>query len=98
MEHQKNAPSHSPALTDTSIEAERVQIELLRKATPARRAAIALSLSYTVFNLSRRAVQRANPNAGDFELKLLFLENCYGKDLAEKVKKYMRENPGTIPS
>ncbi|NIM78590.1 MAG: hypothetical protein GTO20_07345 [Candidatus Aminicenantes bacterium] len=90
MEHQ--AINHRfGSLKDTTPEAEKVQIELLRKAGTAKRFNITLSLSQTVIDLARRALKRANPDLNEFELKILFLSNCYGRELAEKVKKYMVE-------
>jgi hypothetical protein len=77
---------------DTAPEAEKVQIELLRKAGTARRLNITLSLSQTVIDLARRALKRANPDLNEFELKILFLSNCYGRELAGKVKEYMLKN------
>jgi len=71
---------------DTSPEAERVQIELLRKATVAQRFSLVRSLSSRAIQLSRRAIRRANPDASEEDLKLIFIELNYGKDLAERVR------------
>ncbi len=91
MEHQ--AINHRfGGLKDTAPEAEKVQIELLRKAGTAKRFNITLSLSQAVIDLARRALKRANPNLDEFDLKILFLSNCYGRELAQKVKKHMIEN------
>jgi len=78
-------------LKDTAPEAEKVQIELLPKAGMAKRSNMTLSLSQTVIELSRRALKRANPGLNEFELKILFLSNCWGRELSEKVKKVMIE-------
>ena len=67
---------------DTTPEAERVQIELLRAAPVARRLRLAFSLSATVISLARRAHARARPNASQRELDLLFVEVHYGAELA----------------
>ena len=74
---------------DTHPEAERVQIELLRKATPAQRAQLALSLSETTIKLARRAIRRANPGASEEEVGLIFVEVHYGKELADRVRAYL---------
>lgn len=71
---------------DTSPEAERVQIELLRKATPARRFRLARSLSQTMIQVSRANIRRLHPEMDEEELKLLFVEIYYGKELAERVR------------
>jgi hypothetical protein len=74
---------------DTHPDAERVQIELLRKATPAQRAQLALSLSETTIKLARRAIRRANPDASEEEVGLIFVEVHYGKELADRVRAYL---------
>lgn len=71
---------------DTHPDAERVQIELLQKATEAGRFGLARSLSRTVIQLSRRAIQEANPGASEEELAVLFVEYNYGKELAEHLR------------
>lgn len=75
---------------DTDLQAERVQIDLLRKATVTRRAAIALSLSETVIELARRAIRRQNPNLSDDEVLLRFAAIHYGPDLAERLAMDLR--------
>ena len=87
MKHQTNTPNF--ALTkDTPTEIENIQIDLLRKAGAAKRLNIALSLSRNMVELSRRALKRANPQLDPFELGILFIDNCYGKELADNVRKY----------
>jgi hypothetical protein len=76
--------------SDTSPEADRVQIRLLRQAGPAKRAALALSLSQTAMELSRRAIRRSNPQATDDELAVLFVKLLYGTPLAEGLRSYLR--------
>jgi len=74
---------------DTSIEAERVQIELLRQAGVPRRVALARSLSQTAMFLSRRAIQRANPSFNQRQVDLAFVALHYGEDLAERLRLYL---------
>jgi hypothetical protein len=74
---------------DTSVEADRVQIELLRQATPARRFAMVRRLSRTAVVLARRAIRRANPEASEEEVGLLFIETHYGADLADRVRRFL---------
>jgi len=71
---------------DTSAEAEGVQVALLRAATPARRAQLALSLSATVIGLAKRAIHRANPTLPPAEQATKFVELHYGADLAAGVR------------
>jgi hypothetical protein len=75
---------------DTDLEAERVQIGLLRKATIARRAAIAFSLSETAIDLARSAVRRQSPGMSDRDVSLRFVAVHYGMELAERLRPYMQ--------
>jgi hypothetical protein len=74
---------------DTAPEAERVQIELIRQSSVARRISMVRSLSQTTMYLSRRAIQRANPLLSEREVDLAFVELHYGKDLSERLRSYM---------
>ena len=76
-------PSRS---ADTTPEAERVQVELLRACSPARRARLALSLSAGVISAARRALVRARPQASANDLDALFVEVHYGPELAEALR------------
>ena len=73
-------------LTDTDPEAARVQLELLRRATPARRLALALSLSRSVLELSREGIARREPGASAQEVGLQFVELHYGRGLAAELR------------
>lgn len=72
---------------DTDAEAERVQIELLRRASVARRTGLALSLSRSVIHLARNAIRRSMPGGSEEELGLRFVELHYGADLASEVRR-----------
>ena len=76
-------------LSDTSPDAEKVQIELLRKSTVAERFAKVRALTARTVGLSKRALARANPDLSPEDLKLRFVELHYGKELAERVRKYV---------
>jgi hypothetical protein len=65
---------------DTDLQAERVQLDLLRRATVARRATTALSLSQTVVELARKAIRRQNP-----ELSKQGVAVHYGSELAGRL-------------
>jgi hypothetical protein len=79
--------SQSP---DTTVEAEKVQIDLIRKASICKRISVARSLSQTTMYLARRAIQRANPALSEREVDLAFVEKHYGKKLAENLRLYMK--------
>jgi hypothetical protein len=70
---------------DTAPEVARVQIELLRRAGFARRAALTGSLSHTVVQLSRRALRDRMPGASEREVLLRWVALHYGDDLACRV-------------
>jgi hypothetical protein len=71
---------------DTDLQAEKIQINLLQRATLARRVALAASLSETVVKLATRAICRRNPGLDDHEVLLRFVEIHYGSELAESLR------------
>lgn len=77
--------------SDTTLKAERVQIELIRKSSVAKRVSKVRSLSQTAMYLSRRAIQRARPFLSEREVNLAFVANHYGKKLAEDFSLYMKD-------
>lgn len=79
----------APGLTDTSPEAERVQLDLLRAASPERRGEIALSLSRTVLALARERLEREDPKAPPGEIDLRFVRTLYGQPLADGVRAHL---------
>jgi len=76
---------------DTTKEAEAVQIELLRRATHAQRAALALSLSNTVIALARRAIAEAHPELNADEQGIFFVDVHYGRRLADCLRQHLQE-------
>jgi|SRR5579883_1874747 hypothetical protein len=74
---------------DTRPEAERVQIELLSRATPQRRLELGLTFCDEGLAIAQAAIAQANPLLSEQEQKLLFVEITYGKELAEKVRAYL---------
>lgn len=78
-----------PQSKDTSPEAEKFLIELLRQKTPSEKFRQILSLSQTVIQLSKRAIARRHPHLNKQQITLLFIKYHYGEDLAERVKKYL---------
>jgi hypothetical protein len=78
-------PQFPPRPLDTTADAERVQVELLRAASVGRRLQIAWSLSAHAIAAARRAIARANPAADSLDQQLRFLAVHYGEDLARAV-------------
>lgn len=70
---------------DTHPEAEKVQIEILRRMGATRRSQLTLSLTRAALRMSRAAVARACPDLGPDELKVKLVELNYGRDLAMRV-------------
>ena len=76
---------------DTSPEMEQVQIELIRKASPAKLFGLVRSMSQTMMQASRENIRRLHPDANKEELTLIFVELYYGKELAELVRTKMKK-------
>ncbi len=80
-------------LSDTHPDAERVQLDLIRKMTIAERLARAGEWTRMLVTLSRQGIARANPAADARELDLLWVRQHYGADLASRLREYMEELP-----
>ena len=73
---------------DTHPKTEKVLISLLKKKSAAQKFSQIRSLSQTIIQLSKRAISRTNKTLDDTNINLLFIEYHYGKDLAERIRKY----------
>jgi hypothetical protein len=80
-------------LSDTHPDAERVQLDLIRKMTIAERLARAGEWTRMVVNLSRQNIALAHPGVDARELDLLWVEQQYGADLALRLRSYLKERP-----
>src|SRR5205823_9959509 len=60
-------------------------------AGPARRFALARSLSQTTLALARRAMRRSQPGTGESDIGLTFVAHHYGPDLAGRLRQAGRE-------
>ena len=81
-------------LSDTHPDAERIQIELLRKATPEQRLAKALSLTAMGVTLSRQTIAELHPQLSAEELDIKCIELYYGKELAERSRECIKRGEG----
>jgi len=77
---------------DTNIKTEKKLISLLKKQSRAEKFSRVRSLTETAINSSKRAIKRNNKGLNERQINLLFIEYNYGKDLAEKVRKYLAGN------
>ena len=87
-----NGDTVPTGLTDTDADSLRVHIELLRRATPGRRAAIAIGLSADVISISLAGIRRRNPGLSSTDAGITFVGIHYGPELAEAVR--VRLKPG----
>lgn len=78
---------------DTDTEAERVQLELLRAVSPARRLELAFSLSAALITLSRARLQREHPEETDEQIGVRFVALAYGREMAEAVRAHLAGRP-----
>ncbi len=76
-------------LSDTHPEAERVQIELLRRMSVSQRIASMRSLTAMAIMLSRRAIAEAHPQLATEEVDVKWVEVHYGRDLATGLRDYL---------
>ena len=79
---------------DTSPEAERVQIELVRKASPAKLFGLVRSLSETLIQMNRQTLRELHPEMSEEELALIFVELNDGKALADHVRADLERRKG----
>ena len=77
--------------TDTSREAELVQLELIRNMDPSECAMKAIRMTTRLILECKNAIRRNHPEYTDEEVGLAFIELNYGKDLANEVKRYLAE-------
>lgn len=74
---------------DTHPAAAAVQLDLLRKAGPARRAGLALRLSSSMIHSSRRAIARRHPELDELGVMLLWAEHHYGRELTDRIRLHL---------
>ncbi len=71
---------------DTQAEANEVQLQLIRNMPPVRHIQRTVELSRQLKNMLLAALKRIHPNLDDEEIRLLFIEQVYGKELADGVR------------
>ncbi len=86
-----------PRPSDTSAEAERVQIDLLRAAPVSRRLHLAWSLSATVIGAARIALARQSPRQSQDALDARFVELHYGRELAAALRRDLARRQSAAP-
>jgi hypothetical protein len=76
-------------LSDTKPEAEKVWIELWRKATPTERLQRALSVTDMVLRMSRQAIAKARPEMSPRDRDLFWVELNYGRETAQRLREHL---------
>ena len=79
--------NHHPS-RDTRHDAEEAQLEALRRLGPGGRLRAGLRFSGSMIALSRAALRAQHPELGEEALKLLWIEQNYGAELARKVRRH----------
>jgi hypothetical protein len=77
--------------TDTSADAERLQLEAFRRTPPTERIQKVLRLSSHLRQMARDAIQRRYPDFDEQEQRIKFIEITYGTELADAVRKHLQE-------
>ncbi|MGZ3626419.1 MAG: hypothetical protein ACXVDN_01960 [Ktedonobacteraceae bacterium] len=71
---------------DTSPVMERVQIELIRKASPAKRFAMMQAWSELLIEANEQRIHKDHPDASEDEISLIFVAQHYGQELADRLR------------
>jgi hypothetical protein len=72
-------------VSDTSADARRVQLEILRRMTGPDRVALAFEMSDEVRSLSEAGIRHRHPDWADAKVHAALLSILLGRDVAEKV-------------
>ena len=75
---------------DTNPKVEKIQIELLRKASSARKLQMVTQMNNTVRAFMFAELKQRNPNASSEMLRRKFAELLLGDELARKVYEYRK--------
>src|SRR2546423_13824114 len=76
-----------PQSPDTSLDAELVLIRMIRKAPISRRFAFVQAWTASMLEAGSQYVRQLHPQASDEEVRLLFIERQYGKDLSDDLRR-----------
>lgn len=82
------------SIDDTTEDARRAQIALLKQLSNTERVAIALRLSSQAIARSRRAIQRQHPEWSEFEVKIHWARLHYGPEVSEMIDRWLAQRRG----
>ena len=71
------------------VTADQMQVELMRRAGPRHRAALALRLSDETIALARRAIARGRPELDQRQRDIEFVRIHYGAELAHRLERWL---------
>jgi hypothetical protein len=74
---------------DTTADAERKQLDLLRRLTPSQRASLASRMTNRALQRAKAGIARARPELDRQGIDLLFVEVHYGRELARKLVAFL---------
>ncbi len=77
--------------TDTTPEANAVQLECLRRMSGAEHFAMMCRMTANVRAMAFDAIRRRHPDFSNDEVRLRFIELTYGSELAENVKQALND-------
>jgi hypothetical protein len=77
--------------TDTSHDAERLQLEMFRRMSPTERIRKVCQLSTTLRRMALTAIDRRHPGLDEREKRLRFIEISYGKALSDAVRQHLQK-------
>jgi hypothetical protein len=80
-----------PYTTDTSPEAEDVQLDLIRRMPPSERALKSLRMTTRLIRECKAAIARNRPELSPQEVGIAFIELNYGRELAAAVQRYQSD-------
>ena len=83
--------SARPYTTDTSSEADAIQLQRFRQMSPAERMLTACRLSQQARRMAMQAIRRLHPSADERSVTLKMIEIAYGRSLAEEVSRWQAE-------
>ncbi len=81
---------------DTSPEAERVQIELIRKAPISKRFALLQAWSQFLIGINKQGIRKRHPQASEEEVRLIFVANNYGQALADRLREVLAKGEKAV--
>jgi hypothetical protein len=81
-------------VTDTSPDAERLQLDLIRAMSPTARATRAMQLTNQMLRLAKDAIRRRHPEFTDEQVGIRFIELHYGETLGREVRLHLERRRG----